>query len=192
MIRLRIRGIRVDICFSFLLFNALIFLIREKQVILCFYGGCILHELGHILAAAAVGIKTESVVLSGSGIIMETEKSAVCPIKKSLIVLLSGPAVNLAFAGITALWGSSSLFTVLNLVLCMYNLLPFPGLDGGSAIEIIIGGSSWEYAARRVVTAVRYLMLLAALAALLHGIKEIFPAFAVLLCLNIINYCSTN
>lgn len=184
MISLKIRGIRVDIRFSFLLFNALIFLVRERQVILCFYGGCVLHELGHILAAAIAGIRMEKIVLNGTGIIMIAERKAAVPLRYSLFVLLSGPAVNLAFAGITELWSGSRIFVILNLALCLYNLLPFPGLDGGAALELLISGTPCEYSARKLIAAVRYGMLLAAAAAVFRGIREFFPVFTVLLFLN--------
>lgn len=169
------------------MFNALIFLVREHRTILYFYSGCLLHELGHILAAAIAGTAAENIVLSGTGIIITTEKNAAVPIKRSLFLLLSGPAVNLIFAAITKLLGGSRLFMMLNLTLCLYNLLPFPSLDGGAVIEILISGIRCEYGIRILLATVRYVLLIAAAAAVFLGIKEFFPVFCILLILNVTN-----
>ena len=148
MITLRISGIRTDIHFTFLLFNAVIFLMRGNQAILCFYGGCILHELGHILAAAFAGISVQRVSLTGMGIVMTAEKNA--------SVLLSGPAVNLICAGIIFLSGGNFSFAAINLALCVYNLLPFSSLDGGAALEILVSGRTHEYALRRGIAVLKF------------------------------------
>lgn len=170
------------------MFNALIFLIRERRTILCFYGGCLLHELGHILAAVIAGTATKDIVLSGTGIIITAEKNAAVPLKRSLFVLLSGPAVNLAFAGITKFLDGSRLFVMLNLTLCLYNMLPFPNLDGGAAIELLISGIRCEYGIRMLLAAVRCGLLITAAAAVFLGIKEFFPIFVILVILNITNW----
>lgn len=156
MITLRISGVRTDIHFTFLLFNAVIFLMRGNQAILCFYGGCILHELGHILAAAFAGISVQRVSLTGMGIVMTAEKNSSVPTKYSLFVLLSGPAVNLICAGIIFLSGGNFSFAAINLALCVYNLLPFSSLDGGAALEILVSGRTHEYALRRGIAFLKF------------------------------------
>lgn len=155
MISLRIAGIRTDIHFTFLLFNAALFLMRGNHTILCFYGACILHELGHILAAAAVGIAVQRVSLTGTGIVMTAEKNVAIPAKYSLFVLLSGPAVNLFCAGIIRLIGGNPTFAAINSALCVYNLLPFSFLDGGAVLELFISGRPYEYALRRCLGVLR-------------------------------------
>lgn len=187
MISFTIKGIRTELRFSFLLFNSLIFLIKDQQTILCFYGGCIIHELGHILAAAIAGIKTEEIILSGTGITINAEKNAVLPLNRGLFLLLSGPAVNIFFAGITALSGGSMLFVTINLYLCIYNLLPFPCLDGGAALELLINGYPHEYGIRILLAIIRYTLVLIPAAAIVFGMREAFPIFLILLFLNLLN-----
>lgn len=160
LITMRISGVRIDIHFSFLLFNAVLFLLRESQTILCFYGGCILHELGHILAAASAGISVQSVSMTGTGIIMTADKNIAVPAKYSLFVLAAGPLVNLFCAGISFLAGKNPSFTAVNLALCVYNLLPFSFLDGGSALEILVTGNSNEYALRRFIALFRFIVVI--------------------------------
>ena len=159
MISLRISGVCIDIHFSFLLFNAVLFLMRGNQTILCFYGGCILHELGHILAAAVVGISVQKVSLKGTGIIMSAEKNSSVPAKNSLFVLLSGPLVNLVCAVIIHLTHGSSDFAAVNLALCVYNLLPFSFLDGGAALESLVTGICHEYTLRRFILLFRFITI---------------------------------
>lgn len=144
--------------------------------------------MGHILSAVITETVTEDIVLSGTGIIITAKKNTAVPLKRSLFVLLSGPAVNLAFAGITKFLGGSRLFMTLNLTLGLYNMLPFPNLDGGAAIELLISGICCEYGVRTLLYAVRCGLLIAAAAAVFLGKKEFFPVFCILLTLNITNW----
>ena len=171
MISLRISGVRTDIHFTFLLFNAMLFLLRENQTILCFYGGCILHELGHIFAAAAAGISVQKVSLTGTGIIMTAEKNSSVPMKYSLMVLLSGPAVNLFCAGIINLVGGSDSFAAVNFALCVYNLLPFSLLDGGTLLETLVAGRTHEYVLRRGIAVLKFAAVGAMIILLLYELR---------------------
>lgn len=188
MINFKLNGIQFRIHFTFLLFNALIFLSKDSGTISFFYAACILHEAGHILAALISKRKIASVDFMGSGICMKLKKNAASPVKQELFVLLSGPAVNILAYAIFGYMNLHSGFRSINLALAIYNLLPYKQLDGGSAIELFTLGCSGERTAEKILTSVKlgasvFLFLL-----FLFRERTLFPLFLVSVVLFIYDY----
>ncbi|MBR2283734.1 MAG: M50 family metallopeptidase [Ruminococcus sp.] len=144
---------RLRIRFSFLLLNAVMFLLRSSRLILCFYAVSVMHELGHAAAVYLSGGRITALELSGFGIMMESEQPGNTAAEAA--VLLAGPFVNLAAAGISAISGHYGAFMQLSLTAGIYNLLPYPGLDGGSLAELFITGSPAERGLRLLLLIVR-------------------------------------
>lgn len=161
MISFDIGRTRVSIGFSFLLFNAIIFLFSSESLLVQFYAACALHEMGHILAACSVGVRIKSVVFSGGGIRMLTDRGSVVTNCENVLMLLSGPAVNLFLAAALSIHGAVGDFAMLNLAAGLYNLLPFRQLDGGALVDIFITGTVHEREWRGVLLAVRIIIVLA-------------------------------
>lgn len=179
MINFKINHIQLRIHFTFLLFNALIFLSKENGTILSFYTACILHELGHIFAAFISKRKITSIDFMGSGICMILKKNAASPVKQELFVLLSGPAFNLF---IFAFCKSANLFPVfrtINLALAVYNLLPYKQLDGGSAISLFTLGASGERTAEKILTAVKLGFSAILFTLFIFKERALFPLFLI-------------
>lgn len=126
-----------------------------------FYAACALHEMGHILAACLVGVRIKSVVFSGGGIRMLTDRASVVTNCENVLMLLSGPAVNLFLAAALSIHGAVGDFAMLNLAAGLYNLLPFRQLDGGALVDIFITGTVHEREWRGVLLAVRIIIVLA-------------------------------
>ena len=161
MISFDIGRTRVSIGFSFLLFNAIIFLFSSESLLMQFYAACALHEMGHILAACSVEGRIKSVVFSGGGIRMLTDRASVVTNCENVLMLLSGPAVNLFLAAALSIHGAVGDFAMLNLAAGLYNLLPFRQLDGGALVDIFITGTVHEREWRGVLLAVRIIIVLA-------------------------------
>jgi len=90
----------------------------------------ILHELGHLLVATAVGIRVKRVGIAWRGPYIVREQGR--PLG-NFCTALAGPALNLLLA--VVLWSSAPQFSLINLLLGAYNLVPFiPGLDGYNAL----------------------------------------------------------
>ena len=143
MIGLRLGGTELRLYFSFLTFNALLFLSGSRTAML-FYAAAAVHEAAHILAAYFFGQHLRSVEFRGTGIIMEAEKNCGAPFFHGAAVLMAGPAVNLLMWLISSAAGASDKWAEINLGLCLYNLLPYCQLDGGAAISLLICGSPYE------------------------------------------------
>lgn len=92
-----------------------------------------LHEMAHIVMALALGVRVKRIGISWRGPYIVREEGA--PLA-SLFIALAGPGLNLLLA--FAVWASAPRFGYINLLLGVYNLLPFiPGLDGYNAMAAI-------------------------------------------------------
>jgi Zn-dependent protease len=140
---IKIKGIRFGVAFSFLAVVGL----------LCTGGGtgrtvltalvcCLLHELGHLTFMLLFSRKPESVILYGGGI--RIKPSAHCGSQtEDIIILLSGCAVNFACALGSLHISGLGTFSRINLILGVFNLLPFGYFDGGRVLQLIIGDGRW-------------------------------------------------
>lgn len=90
----------------------------------------LLHEMAHVLAARASGIRVKRVGMTWKGPYIVREQG---PPFANLCIALAGPVLNLALA--LSFWTLAPQFGLVNLALGGYNLLPFiRGLDGYHAL----------------------------------------------------------
>ena len=170
MISFKVCGAAVRIHFSFFVFNALIFLLRDSRLVLEFYTVCALHEAGHMAALALIGGHIRCVELSGFGIRMERQKSRMISAKSSIFVLLAGPAANIIMYILMKLTNCGGDFPLLNLMAAAYNMLPYRSLDGGAIIAEFTAGSAHESKVETILAAIKLSFIaLAAAAAAVYG-----------------------
>lgn len=136
------KNLRIKLGFTFLLFNALLFLFRSMRLILGFYAACIIHELGHIAAIRLTGGCVREISLSFLGIKISSDPAP--GRMKGLAVLLSGPAANLITGGICLYLGISGFFARFSIAEGLFNLLPLSFLDGGAALDILTQSTKYE------------------------------------------------
>ncbi len=126
---------KIKVKFSFLLFNALIFIFRESSLILGFYAACIIHEAGHIVAVYLTGGSVGSVEFSWMGIKMTATPSD--SFKSAAFIQLCGPLANILAFLILIAGENGGYFAVFSLMEGLLNLLPYKFLDGGTILEIL-------------------------------------------------------
>jgi Zn-dependent protease/CBS domain-containing protein len=133
------------------------------------FGTVFLHELGHALAAKRYGIKTKDITILPIGGLARLEKIPEKPVEE-LVVALAGPAVNIALAGITALFitmpsaneltiqltggvnsGNFFLnFFIVNIWLAVFNLIPAFPMDGGRVLRALLAMKMQRHTATTV------------------------------------------
>ncbi len=113
---------------------------------------CLLHELGHIAAAAAFGGRMTGLSLTIVGAELQMDYEAPLSYSQDSLVALAGPAVNLLLGGLfTALgWG---LPAALTLAVGAFNLLPILPLDGGRVVYGLLANRLDPDWAERLMTA---------------------------------------
>lgn len=88
----------------------------------------VLHECGHLLAAARYGVRVKRLGVNWMGCCLTRERSQGWP---EIAICVAGPAMNLLLAAL--FWQTSHWFALANLSFGWVNLLPLPHSDGRHA-----------------------------------------------------------
>jgi len=144
---------RVDVSPGFLLTLGLLYWLDEGVGLLpwCLLA-CILHELGHIGAAAILGGTVKGISLTAVGAELCLSYDEPLTYGQDSLVALAGPASNLLF-GALALALDWQLAAALMLAVGIFNLLPILPLDGGRVIYGLLAGRLDTDWAERLMTA---------------------------------------
>ncbi len=136
MIIIKTGRMKIVLKFGFFLATALLCLIDKGGLALCMMCSCVIHEIGHIISAVLCDVKIEKIVFDFGGIKMVSE----CKIKSistDIFILLSGPFFNMLSALFYYQLECYTAFSV-NLILALFNLLPFSTLDGGAVLKNLL------------------------------------------------------
>ncbi len=144
MIKFRMFSTDFRIDFSFFMFTALVFMTNDYRSITMFFLACAVHEMGHLVTMCILGTGTKSVFISGLGIRIIQNRERLISFRRTLAILVSGALVNFLIF-ISGFFDSQ--FAFINLILCIFNLLPFRNLDGGSILICIGEHFNAEYIA---------------------------------------------
>ncbi len=159
----RIRGIRLEVHFSFLLLLAFVAqegwsdagwsgLLWSVATLVAFFACVVLHELGHSFTAMHFGIGVRRILLMPIGGMAEFEDIPRQPMREFLMTI-AGPAVNFVIVGV--LWflplgsggdsvaqhsldGLMEQVFIANLVMGCFNLLPAFPMDGGRILRALL------------------------------------------------------
>ena len=132
MIVFRIRGVKVSFDIGFLSIISFVMLSGGKYYGLTFVS-CMIHELGHLIQMFLSDESVSVISFNISGITIVPCHKKINSFWNDICILLGGPFANL----VTALFsfyiagGNINIFMLINLILGLFNLLPFSKLDGG-------------------------------------------------------------
>lgn len=163
---------RVFISFSF--FAAAIIMIttgRSEAYFRILYFA-FFHELGHTAALSVFGYKILSVSLTAFGARLECERFDDADCFTKALVWLSGAFVNLLFVGVFSVIGGYKNEVTNNLLLALFNLLPYYGFDGHNALLCIAEKMSLN---RQTLESVKHISSITAV--LLFTLLNIFVIF---------------
>jgi len=129
MIQMRVRSVNIVFEFAFFALTAVVFSIGSNSAAALF-GACFLHELGHVAVLAGFGGRIGGVHFGGGGIRLLPNRNSSISAWREITVLLAGPLCNLLAFAIFR----NGCFAFFNLMLGIFNLMPFSCLDGGAVI----------------------------------------------------------
>lgn len=113
---------------------------------------CLMHELGHVAAAAACGGRIDRLSLTAVGAELSFSYNTPLSYGQDCLVALAGPAVNLVAGGGCLILGWH-LPAVANLGIGAFNLLPVQPLDGGRVLYGLLADRLDPDWAERLMTA---------------------------------------
>lgn len=134
---------------------AVLICLDPAELCLPFLIAAALHECGHLLALRLCRVPLRRLRIGMTGAVMET---AVRSRREELLCAAAGPVVNLLLGAL--FWRVCPVFSMLNLLLAAWNLLPVSPLDGGR----IVAAAAPRFAGAIEVIAIASLVLLAAAA----------------------------
>lgn len=144
---------RVGISPGFLLTLGLLYWLDEGVGLLP-WGllACVVHELGHIGAAAILGGSVKEISLTAIGAELNLGYDKPLTYGQDSMVALAGPAFNLLFGALTLALGWP-LAAAITLAVGAFNLLPVLPLDGGRIVYGLLAGRLDADWAERLMTA---------------------------------------
>lgn len=152
----------ITIRFTFMAAVLLLFCFEKDGALLPTFLFAVLHELGHCAALQFCGCGICEFDLCIFGAALKRSNDVTVSLKDEVLVALSGPAVNLFFAvvflpfALLHTFKKAELLILVNLLLGLFNLLPFYSFDGGRAIEALIAQKKDDAAAQKAVTALSF------------------------------------
>lgn len=161
----KFKNIKITVSFTFFALIILLVIFNKNDFLYlsCFFA--IIHELGHLFTLNKFGVKICELKISLLGANIKTESFKKISIKKEVIVLLSGPLVNLIFSAVLYFVNliiknvDLSNLILINLGLGIFNLLPFYNFDGGKIIEILLKSKLNEKISETVVSCISFAIL---------------------------------
>lgn len=165
MLSFRIFKTNISIAFSFFAIVAILILFDKTNYAMLGLIACILHELGHITAMCFFCISPKRIIFYGAGIKIVPDFKKTTTIFQDYLILLSGSMTNfIVFITLYSLSMNNfviALFSVINLVIGAFNLIPFKHFDGGRIIDLIlISNSSNPIRIRKVIRVISIIMLI--------------------------------
>lgn len=136
------------------IFLVTLILLVPYQWLMAWFAAAAIHEFGHWLAVIICRGNVLQVTVGVGGASIQTEPMTEW---KRLVCILSGPVVGL----FPALLGNFvPRIAIFSWLLSMYNLLPLTPLDGGRALQVLLGETSYFRAVEYILMS---LLLLGAL-----------------------------
>lgn len=96
---------------------------------LCYYAFTIMHEIAHILMALSLKVDMQEVILLPIGV--NAKYSSYLSPWKELLISLAGPLASFLFA----LFFREKTYSMMNLLIGIFNLIPLYPMDGGRIIR---------------------------------------------------------
>ena len=137
----KVLNIKFDISVPFAVVITFLLLMDNTGLMTASLFPVVVHELGHLIIMKKIGCAPQSIKFSAAGILISG--TSYCTLKENIFVALAGPITNLFLTLLLYLLGNIFSYKILivysavQLLVALINLLPIKGLDGG-AISLYI------------------------------------------------------
>ena len=165
--RFRVFGTEIYISFLFTAVISIMLATDRTGLALPSLFAVLMHEMGHLFCMWALDTSPKSVKLIPASV--QITRSIGSSYKKDVAVALCGPIVNLIlflslYFNYLAFGNKLTLYyALLNLIVCVFNMLPVKGLDGGTVLFSLLAKRMDYNRACIVLRFVTFIMALATL-----------------------------
>ena len=128
--------------------------ISPVEIVVSVLLAAVLHECGHLLALRAFHVPIEGLRLSALGAVLYARGAWRLSYGRELIVTLAGCGMNLVCGFVTAAfalrisWVEGFVFAGAHILLCAFNLLPIPPLDGSKVAAVLLPDRAYSWLMR--------------------------------------------
>ncbi len=130
-----VKNYKIGFSFSFFALLSFVFCYEQWYITVFTLLACIVHEIGHLISMSCFGVKFSAVIFYCGGIKIKYDNK-LQPLRNRLIELLSGVLVNFSIALVAHIL-NAKIVCLTNLLVGIYNLLPFKYFDGGQVLNAI-------------------------------------------------------
>lgn len=145
-----------------ILMLAYVYAIGKLELFLYYYAFVIMHEIAHIIIALLLKVDVNEITLLPIGV--NANYSEKISFIKELIISLAGPLASFLFAILL----KKEEFIIMNLCICLFNLIPIYPLDGGKVIRSFFSLICGNEAGKKINHAVsKFFIIILALTAII-------------------------
>ena len=162
----KIKNIKVTISFSFFALILFLIIFNRTDYLYISIVSATLHEVGHLIMLKKFGVEILEVNMSLFGGNIKRKSFEKINYLKEIIISFAGPFTNII---ISILFYLANLILktplldniiIVNLILAIFNLLPFYNFDGGKIIEFLITNFFDETVANKVTFIISIVILI--------------------------------
>ncbi len=150
--KFRLFGTKIEISFLFLAFLCFIIFTDKSGLIIPMIIAVVLHETAHLLCMRVFGCQPKAIRLIPASVSVIRDFCS-AP-KKEMLISLSGPFINVFM--FVVFYRINIEFSIINLLIGCFNLLPFKGLDGGEIIHKALSVKVGEERADRILNLINF------------------------------------
>ena len=153
------------------------FVTRRAGILSAAYAVMTVHELAHLAAALAIGLKPSHISFHPFGVNLRLKNKIVYSLADEIILYASGPLCNIVLAlGAAVVFPyfpheELRMFYAGNILLFCVNMLPITPLDGGMILKKIL---SRRFGSRKAAKAVRIVSALLTFALIVLGVYVVY------------------
>lgn len=141
------------------------FFVGKLNILAVTYLTMLFHELSHTVAAIAIGLRVDKIILHPFGVNLRLKNKFVHSLFDEIILYMSGPLFNILFALVALIgYGISRDYILqylyfMNIALFACNMLPILPLDGGVILKKVLSYFFGSKTAQSVMRVISILML---------------------------------
>lgn len=163
MIQFNIKDVNIKLKFMFFAVITMFLILDKQGVTILTLLASLTHELGHLFALIIFGHRPKELIFEVVGIRL-VKQNRFISYSKEIIILFAGPLTNIIIFFILYSFFRYdyyySIFSLTNLFIGLFNLLPIGNLDGGQILNLAIKKTCGLYISRLLTISISIMAII--------------------------------